>query len=89
LVNFAISEKLSKEKKNNNSTSSPQIFIFFFVEKKIYRKTTKTCYMKINTKTTPNICDKIKHVHTKGSKFTKTEKQQPDVLFCHPQIDEG
>jgi hypothetical protein len=45
--------------------------------------------MKINTKTTPNICDKIKHVHTKGSKFTKTEKQQPDVLFCHPQIDEG
>jgi hypothetical protein len=77
LVNFAISEKLSKEKKNNNSTSSPQIFIFFFVEKKIDRKTTT------------NICDKIKHVHTKGSKFTKTEKQQPDVLFCHPQIDEG
>jgi hypothetical protein len=37
--------------------------------------------MKINTKTPPSMCDKIKHVHTKGSEFTKTEKQQPDVLF--------
>jgi hypothetical protein len=37
--------------------------------------------MKINTKTPPSMCDKIKHVHMKGSEFTKTEKQQPDVLF--------
>jgi hypothetical protein len=37
--------------------------------------------MKINTKTSPSMCDKIKHVHTKGSEFTMIEKQQPDVLF--------
>jgi hypothetical protein len=36
--------------------------------------------MKINTKTPPSMCDKIKLVHTKGSKFTKTEKQQPDNM---------
>jgi len=27
------------------------------------------------------MCDKIKPVHTKGLEFTKTEKQQPNVLF--------
>jgi hypothetical protein len=32
------------------------------------------------------MCDKIKLIHMKGSEFTKTEKQHPDVLFCHPQI---
>jgi membrane protease subunit (stomatin/prohibitin family) len=37
--------------------------------------------MKINTQTLPSMCDKIKHVHTKGLEFTNTEKQQPDVLF--------
>jgi len=37
--------------------------------------------MKINTKTPPSMCDKIKPVHTKCSDFTKTEKQQPNVLF--------
>jgi hypothetical protein len=37
--------------------------------------------MKINAQTLPSMCDKIKHVHMKGSEFTKTEKQQPDVLF--------
>jgi hypothetical protein len=35
--------------------------------------------MKINGQTLPS--DKIKHVHMKGLEFTKTEKQQPDVLF--------
>jgi hypothetical protein len=30
--------------------------------------------MKINTKTPPSLCDKIKPVHTKGLEFTKTEK---------------
>jgi hypothetical protein len=37
--------------------------------------------MKINTKRPPSMCDKIKLVHTKGSDFTKTKKQQPNVLF--------
>jgi len=37
--------------------------------------------MKINAQTLPSMCDKIKPVHTKGLEFTKTEKQQPDVLF--------
>jgi len=37
--------------------------------------------MKKNAQTLPRICDKIKHVHMKGLKFTKTKKQQPDVLF--------
>jgi hypothetical protein len=36
--------------------------------------------MNRNTKTPPSMCDKIKLVHTKGSKFTKTEKQQPDNM---------
>jgi hypothetical protein len=27
------------------------------------------------------MCDKIKPVHMKGLEFTKTEKQQPNVLF--------
>jgi hypothetical protein len=37
--------------------------------------------MKINTKAPHSMCDKIKPVHTKGSEFTKTKKQLPDVLF--------
>jgi hypothetical protein len=37
--------------------------------------------MKINAQTPPSMCDKIKPVHMKGSEFTKTKKQQPDVLF--------
>jgi len=37
--------------------------------------------MKINPKTPTSMCDKIKPIHMKGSEFTKTEKQQPDVLF--------
>jgi len=37
--------------------------------------------MKINTQTLPSMCDKIKHVHTKGLEFTKIEKQQRHVLF--------
>jgi hypothetical protein len=37
--------------------------------------------MKINAQTLPSMCDKIKHIHTKGLEFTKTEKQQPNVLF--------
>jgi hypothetical protein len=40
--------------------------------------------MKINAQTPPSMCDKIKPVHTKGSEFTKTEKQQFDVLFLSP-----
>jgi len=34
-------------------------------------------------KKTKNMLDENKHkpVHMKGSEFTKTEKQQPDVLF--------
>jgi hypothetical protein len=37
--------------------------------------------MKINAQTPLSMCGKIKVVHKKGSEFTKTEKQQPDVLF--------
>jgi membrane protease subunit (stomatin/prohibitin family) len=37
--------------------------------------------MKINAQTLPSMCDKIKLIHMKGLKFTKTKKQQPDVLF--------
>jgi hypothetical protein len=37
--------------------------------------------MRINAQTLPSMCDKIKSVPMKGSEFTKTEKQQPDVLF--------
>jgi len=37
--------------------------------------------MKINAQALPNRYDKIKPVHTKGLEFTKTEKQQLDVLF--------
>jgi hypothetical protein len=37
--------------------------------------------MKINAQTPPSMCDKIKPIHTKGSEFTKSKKQQPDVLF--------
>jgi hypothetical protein len=37
--------------------------------------------MKINAQTPRSMCDKVNHVHTKGSEFTKTERQQFDVLF--------
>jgi hypothetical protein len=37
--------------------------------------------MKITAQTPPSMYDKIKSVHMKGSEITKTEKQQPDVLF--------
>jgi hypothetical protein len=37
--------------------------------------------MKITAQTPPSMYDKIKSVHMKGSELTKTEKQQPDVLF--------
>jgi hypothetical protein len=34
-----------------------------------------------NKCTNTSMCDKIKHIHTKGLEFTNTENQQPDVLF--------